>query len=242
MGATTSTNYPSQNMSTTSSCNHQSTLKTSRSEQRLLTLREYQQQRAKQSSNNISTDTATAVIRNSSAPALCLASRSSSSSSNLSSSASSSSSSLSHHSSPRNTQRRMRYTSQSVHPQFQCTNCKSTRNIVSYNNNNHSTPSFSSTTSTVLSSPSTCPIYPSSDPCGTWNENFCNRDCYYSYCFRLAEELDCTADDIIEANYHSINGYYGTQDQTMMSVDEHDTYVDPSFHPQQTTQRRLRIH
>jgi len=77
------------------------------------------------------------------------------------------------------------------------------------------------------------------------DQNFCNRDCYYSYCFRLAEELDCTADDIIDANYNSINGYISNDGSS--STMGHDTNIMPtdqsissptSYHQQAQAQTR----
>jgi len=187
-------------------------------QQRILTLREYQLLRATRSQSHTTQQqqVAEGVTRNASAP--CLSSRSSSSSSNLSS-ASSSTSSSSRHLSPR--PRTHRYTSPCVHPQFQCGNCNSKCNIVPYNNNNtaNGTPMSGAISGTVstLSLSSSASAY-SSDS-SSLDQSFCNRDCYYSYCFRLAEELDCTADDIIEANYHSVNGYISQSQGHTTSTD-----------------------
>jgi len=203
-----------------------------RAQQRLLTLREYQLLRATRSQSH-TTATSTSqqqqlqedgVTRTASAP--CLSSRSSSSASNLSSASSS------RHLSPRAQGRsnRYRYTSDKVHPQFTCSNCNTTCNIVPYS----TTPS---PVLTAVNSAASTISNTSSD--STMDQSFCNRDCYYSYCFRLAEELDCAADDIIQANYHSANGYISSQ--VDMDVGDNDNSYAAAASYQQLPARCLQI-
>lgn len=206
-------------------------------QQRILTLSEYQRLRATRSQSHTATtststtstsSTSTAeqldrVTRNASAP--CLSSRSSSSSS-------SSLSSSSRHLGPSPPQRTHRYTSPCVHPQFTCGNCNSTCNIVPYKSSSDTPMNNSSASGSSASSSSTY----SSEGC-SFDQNFCNRDCYYSYCFRLAEELDCTADDIIEANYshQSLNAYMqdgSSSADNMISADDPEAYSSSYNHQQ----------
>jgi len=198
-------------------------------QQRVLTLREYQILRATRSQSHNGTTSkqqqqADSVTRTVSAP--CLSSRSSSSASNLSSASTSSS----RHLSPRLQSRKYRYTSANVHPQFTCTNCNTTCNIVPY----------STVPSPLLSAVNSSASTVSTD--STTDQSFCNRDCYYSYCFRLAEELDCPADDIIEGDYHSVNGYMiSAQVDADVEDDTEHSYAEAASYQQQQPTRVLQI-
>jgi len=199
-------------------------------QQRLLTLREYQLLRATRSQSHNGTTSkqqqqqTDSVTRTVSAP--CLSSRSSSSASNLSSASTSSS----RHLSPRAQARRYRYTSANVHPQFTCTNCNTTCNIVPY----------STVPSPLLSAVNSSASTVSTD--STADQSFCNRDCYYSYCFRLAEELDCPADDIIEGDYHSVNGcMISAQVNADVEDETEHSYAEAASYQQQQPARVLQI-
>jgi len=75
----------------------------------------------------------------------------------------------------------------------------------------------------------------------TADQSFCNRDCYFSYCFRLAEELDCPADDIIEGDYHSVNAYISAQVDADVEDDTEHSYAEAASYQQQQPARVLQI-
>jgi len=190
MGATTSQYPTAKTLSTPFASPHgrlvsdaqQSPTTAAREEQqRLLTLREYQMLRAARTQSHTSSSTSKLAQQEKQHQQAVTRTSSAPCLVSRSSSSTSVRSTTSSHLSPRT--RTQRYTSPCVHPQFTCGNCGNTNNLIP-----------SSPDQQAINSPSYDQM-----------SQFCNQDCFYSYCFRLAEELDCTADDIIEGNMSASN-------------------------------------